>query len=124
DHPAVRGRDERAQVARVALVLQEAAIEHLQVERTPHQDAGAQRQHGGGEAEAPAPHDAGSPAHRPTITILSDGGSVICRRSRAIISMRVGVAHVACSSSSLFHSMFKSSLCALSASSSTKSWRL
>ena len=89
DHAAV-GRDgDHPQVTRLALALQELAVEHLQIQGAP--DQGAQRgREGGQQQDAPVVDlvltDPG--LHGSTITMSSCSGMDIPRRSRASRSMR------------------------------------
>src|SRR5690606_36263731 len=130
DQPAVRGNFLGAQVARVRLLVQELAVEYLQVHGAGAEHRrrrGEEREHERGTQDEPPLRllpGFGAALHARSITKISSGrGRARERSSAATRSMRAWVAQVLCSICSCPHAMFSSSRPTVSASSSTNSLR-
>jgi hypothetical protein len=124
DH-AARSRDRNlAQETRIALLLVELVVEQLQIDRAHDQRARTEPEHAEHGIEPyPGVDLARARPHGLSTTISAPSGNFMPSWLRAIWSMRLVSAQVACSSCSRPNSMLSSSLVRSSALSAMKAWR-
>ena len=94
---AVRGNRNMSHAAGIALALQEVVINHLQVDDAPDNRPGHQRQQHQHQTETPGIERAFQFHHGATICTSAASGMRICRRSVAMVSMRLWAVQVLCS---------------------------